>query len=149
MREEKTMLKSCQYCGRIHDAKKACTEKKQAEDARWRNRKNTKAAAFRKTAAWTDASRSVRQRDNYMCLCCKAELPATRIKYNTENLSVHHIVPLEEDYSLRLSRENLMTVCGTHHEMCEAGVIDRDTQRALVEGAMRAAGEDGGALLVL
>lgn len=84
-----------------------------------------------------------------MCLCCKAELPATRIKYNTENLSVHHIVPLEEDYSMRLSRENLMTVCGTHHEMCEAGVIDRDTQRALVEESMRAAGEDGGAQLVL
>lgn len=143
------MLKSCQYCGRIHDAKKICPEKKRVEDERWMRRKSTKAAAFRRTSTWTNMSRSIRERDKYMCLCCKAQLQGTRVRYNTEDLSVHHIVPLEEDYDLRIARENLMTVCSAHHEMCEDGTIDRDTQRALVIESMRDAGEDSEAPLVL
>ena len=142
------MLKSCQYCGRIHESKIACAEKKQADAARWSRRENTKAAGFRKTLAWTNLSRSIRARDCYMCLCCVANLPGTIRTYNTQDLSVHHIVPIEEDYDSRMERSNLITVCGVHHEMCEAGLIDRETQRALVSESMRDAGEDGDAPLV-
>lgn len=142
------MLKSCQYCGRIHDAKNACAEKRQADAARWSRRENTKAAGFRKTAAWTELSKSIRARDNYMCQCCKARMPGTIRAYNTQDLSVHHIVPIEEDYDLRMERSNLLTVCGVHHEMCEAGIIDRETQRALALGAMEAASEQVFASLV-
>ena len=143
------MLKSCAYCGKIHDTKKACVEKKKADDERWQHRKNTKAKGFRKTSLWTNTSRSIRERDNYMCLCCKASMPGTIRMYNTQDLSVHHIVPVEEDYDKRLDRENLITVCGVHHEMCEAGSISRDAQRALVDESMKAAGEGGGAPLVV
>ncbi len=143
------MLKSCQYCGKIHDTKNRCAKKEAAEAERWRQRKNTKAAGLRRTAAWTNMSRSIRERDNYMCLCCKANLPGTIRIYNTKDLSVHHIVPLEEDYDMGLERTNLITVCGVHHEMCEAGTIGRDTQRSLVDESMRFVGEEGDAPLVL
>lgn len=75
-------------------------------------------------------------------------MPNTLKKFNTEDLSVHHIVPIEEDYSQRLDGSNLITVCGIHHEMCETGIISRDVQKHLVEESMRAAGEDADAPLV-
>lgn len=142
------MLKSCQYCGKIHDSKITCTPKKEAENKRWGARKNTGAFSFRKTNAWTNASLRVRDRDKYMCLCCKAELPGTVTKYNTKDLSVHHITPIQEDYEQRLDGANLITVCQTHHEMCEAGIIDRDTQRMLVKESMGEAGEDADAPMI-
>lgn len=83
-----------------------------------------------------------------MCLCCLAELPGTLKKYNTEDLAVHHIIPIEEDYAQRMDGANLITVCRRHHEMCEAGVISRETQQDLVIKSMREAGEDKDAPLV-
>lgn len=68
-----------------------------------------------------------------MCVCCAHNLEGTIETLNTEGLSVHHIIPIEEDYDLRLDDENLITVCEVHHEMCEAGKIDRDVQRQLVK----------------
>ncbi len=52
-------------------------------------------------------------------------------RYETDNLSVHHIIPLEEDFNLRLDDANLLTVCSLHHEMCECGEISRDLQLKL------------------
>jgi len=144
----KKMLKSCQYCGKIHDSKIICKPKKEAEEKRWGARKKTGALSFRKTYAWTNISRRVRDRDKNMCLCCLAELPGTLKKYNTEDLAVHHIIPIEEDYAQRMDGANLITVCSRHHEMCEAGAISRETQQDLVNKSMREAGEDKDAPLV-
>ena len=68
-----------------------------------------------------------------MCVCCNAQLVGTINRYNTQNLSVHHIVPIEEDYNRRLDDDNLITVCDVHHELCEAGEIKRDQQRELIK----------------
>ena len=95
------MLKSCKYCGRIHDTKYVCEQKDIAEKKRMSNRKATNALRFRRTTVWTNKSIDIRTRDKYMCLCCKAQLPGTVKQYNTSNLSVHHIVPIEEDYAKR------------------------------------------------
>ena len=135
------MLKSCKYCGRIHDTKYVCEQKDIAEKKRMSNRKATNALRFRRTTAWTNKSIDIRTRDKYMCLCCKAQLPGTVKQYNTSNLSVHHIVPIEEDYDLRQEDSNLITVCDVHHEMCEAEQISRDTQRYLVDESMRDNGD--------
>ena len=126
------MLKSCKYCGRIHEDRYICEQKSEAEKRRWNNRKRTKAMNFRKKNEWKMKSRRIRQRDRHSCLCCLENLPGTYNIYNSIDLSVHHITPIEEDYSLRLDDENLITVCEVHHEMCEAGKISRDTQRNLV-----------------
>lgn len=126
------MLKSCRYCGRIHDSKYECSQKKKAKEHRWNQRKDSQALKFRKTSRWTNKSLRIRQRDKDMCLCCKALLPGTKRQFNTENLSVHHIEPIEENYDLRLDDDNLITVCDVHHEMCEAGIITREEQKRLV-----------------
>lgn len=130
------MLKSCKYCGRIHEEKNKCAQRIKAEAIRQEKRKQTDAVFFRKTYLWTNKSKAVRKRDAYMCLCCLAELKGTVKKYNTENISVHHITPIVEDFSKRLDEFNLISVCDIHHEMCEAGEISRETQRALVLDAV-------------
>ena len=130
------MFKSCKHCGRIHDEKFECEPKKKAVIKRWDSRGKTRAFYFRKTNDWTLKSREIRSRDKYLCLCCKAKLIGTTRQYNSVGLSVHHIVPIEEDYDIRLDEENLITVCEVHHEMCEAGEISRDNQRQLVRESM-------------
>ncbi len=130
------MLRSCPYCHRIHEARAMCDAKIYATRNR-QNRQGTDADRFRRTAAWTNKSMAVRERDNYMCLCCKAQLPGTERVIETEGLSVHHIIPIEEDYDQRLDESNLITVCTRHHEMCEAQKITRDMQRKLVQDSIR------------
>lgn len=142
------MLKSCNYCGRIHDSKIICNQKKAEEKDRWGNRKGSEAVKFRRTSEWTKLSKRVRERDKNMCLCCKAGMPKATRRFNTEGLSVHHIIPIEEDYSERMNEANLITVCGIHHEMCEAGTIPREKQRELADDSMREAGEDRNAPLI-
>lgn len=68
-----------------------------------------------------------------MCLCCQAGLEKTSKRFNTEELDVHHIIPIEEDFDLRLSDDNLLTTCKVHHEMCEAGIISREQQMSLIQ----------------
>ena len=126
------MLKSCPYCHRIHDSLYKCAAKTTVMRKR-QNRLTTDADRFRRTNAWTSKSMAVRERDNHMCLCCKAQLIGTDRQIETVGLSVHHITPIEEDYELRLDETNLITVCKRHHELCEANKITRDMQRLLVE----------------
>ena len=129
------MLKSCKYCCRIHDDKYICPSKA-ARVKRENYRHDTSADKFRRSTAWTKMSRRVRERDFYICLCCADGIAKDDGTYNnieTEDISVHHIIPIEEDYSLRLDESNLISVCGTHHRMCECGEISRDRQRCLVK----------------
>lgn len=142
------MLKSCKYCGRIHDDKLVCEAKEKASK-RWESRRKSKAYFFRKTNDWTLKSREIRNRDKYCCLCCKANLIGTIRQLNTIDLSVHHIIPIEEDYNQRLSNENLITVCAEHHELCESGEITRDNQRQLVRQSISQFEEEGRGVVVV
>jgi len=134
-----TMLKSCQYCGRIHDERAECKKRDEAKARRdrfndyTRRSRNEKVDRFRHTGNWTRMREHILHRDRRLCLCCLMELPGTQTKYETRDLSVHHIVPLAEDFERRLDETNLLTVCSYHHEACEAGAIDRETQRQLAE----------------
>lgn len=128
------MLKSCKYCGRIHDAQYICPQKaKRIEGHNYRH--GTDADRFRRTLAWTEMSRRVRDRDYYMCLCCADGIPkddGTYTDIETDNISVHHIIPIEEDFDLRLDETNLISVCSRHHLMCESEQISKDKQYELV-----------------
>ena len=124
------MLRSCKYCGRTHDTVYICPQKA-ARIKAMNYRHTTTADKFRHTLAWTNMSKRVRDRDHYMCLCC-ADGIAKDGKINlieTDDLSVHHIEPIEENYDLRLDETNLITVCGRHHEMCESQLISKEKQR--------------------
>lgn len=121
------MLKACSYCGRIHDRKYMCPQK----EARIRERQSHKteqgkrAKAFHNSKKWQDKREYIKLRDSYCCQVCARGLYNPVRKYETEDTSVHHIVPLAEDYEKRLDDDNLVTLCSRHHEMAEKGEIER------------------------
>lgn len=116
------MLKSCKYCGRIHDSKHDCGMKPK------RKKEPTQINKFRWSRKWTNKREDIKERDNYLCQVCKAEG-----RYNYEDLEVHHITPLEEDYDLRLDDDNLITLCVTHHKEADRGEIDKEYLYKLLE----------------
>lgn len=111
------MLRSCQYCGRIHDSKYDCGRRPQ------KIKKKYKYDSFRSTYAWQRKTEEIKERDNHLCQICIRGIYGSRTQINSVNLSVHHAVPLKIDYELRLSNENLITLCAKHHEMAENGEI--------------------------
>lgn len=121
------MLKSCSYCGRIHDSKYICSSKP------IKSKQITEADRFRWTSLWQRKREEIKQRDLYLCQICIRELYNTINKYNTEELEVHHNVPINEDYNKRLDNDNLLTVCHTHHEMCESGEIPREEVQRIID----------------
>lgn len=140
------MLKSCKYCGRIHDPRNICAAR-QMSAQRYMYRSGTDADRFRRTKTWTDMSLLIRERDHFICLCCKEQILMDRVNSNrmmTDNdgLSVHHIVPIEEDFESRLDERNLITVCSVHHELCEKQEITRQVQRELVAKSIEAREEN-------
>lgn len=121
------MLKSCQYCGRIHNSGYICPYKP------IRKSKITEADKFRWTSLWQKKREEIKQRDLYLCQICIRQLYKTIVKYNTEELEVHHNVPINEDYNKRLDNDNLLTVCHSHHEMCESGEIPREEVQKIIK----------------
>ena len=112
------MYKTCSRCGKIHDFNKSCYRNQKAKGL-------TDADKFRKTYRWHKKSEDIRTRDKHLCRCCLADIYNTYNQFNFSKLSVHHIVPLEEDYSLRLDDDNLITLCDYHHKLAENNVIRR------------------------
>lgn len=120
------MLKTCSVCGNIHDFNKICR--------RSVIKKSTKANKFRKTNRWTEKSKSIRERDKYLCQICLLGKYDTNYKYTYEQLEVHHIVSIEEDYTKRLDSKNLITLCKYHHKMAETGQISKEELLEIVAG---------------
>lgn len=116
------MLRSCKWCGRIHDDCYDCGRK----PARKRMVASTEADAFRRTSAWKRKSLEIRYRDHGLCQVCLRGLYLSSRVFTYDSLSVHHIVPLSEDRSRALDDENLITLCGLHHELAESGYIPRE-----------------------
>ena len=112
------MLKSCSRCGKIHDFNKVCYKNRQVRGL-------SDADKFRKTYKWHKKSEDIRDRDKHLCRCCIANIFNTTDIFNFSKLEVHHIVPLEEDYSRRLDDDNLITLCCYHHKLAEDNVIPR------------------------
>ncbi len=109
------MLKACPWCGRIHEKRFDCGKRPVHSKFSAQN-------AFRSTKAWQRKRAWIRARDMNLCRWCLHE---GKIEYN--NLSVHHIEPLEEAWEERLEDENLITLCSNCHELAEAGKIPRKT----------------------
>jgi len=114
------MLKSCSYCGGIHDRKYQCSSKPK------RKKKVTHVDKFRWTKAWQNKREHIKSRDKHLCQICIRELYNTVTKYNFTNIEVHHIVPVNEDWEKRLDDDYLISLCSTHHHMAERGQISGD-----------------------
>lgn len=100
------MLRSCKYCGRIHDSKYQCSSRPVRRKIR------TKQNSFRSTEAWKRKSLEIRERDKYLCQICMRKLYGTTQQYNNREIEVHHIVPIAEDWDGRLDNDNLISLCG-------------------------------------
>lgn len=118
------MLKTCSICGKIHDINKICKRKI--------TKKNSEANNFRKTYSWTEKSKMIRKRDRYLCRVCETGKYGTEARYNYKELQVHHIIPIQEDYSKRLDSTNLITLCRLHHDMAERGKIPRKELQEII-----------------
>ena len=113
------MLKACTYCGRIHDRNTVC-QQKAAAISRRQHKSDDKITRFRNSPSWKYARRQALIRDINMCRVCLADG-----YINANDIQVHHIVPMNEDFSKRDDVENLICLCPFHHEQAEAGYISR------------------------
>ena len=118
------MLKSCKYCGRLHEAGYVCSKKPKKRRYDYSDREVWK---FRHGEDWKQKAIEIKERDHWMCRCC---LDKNIINYT--KLEVHHIVPLEEDLDQRLNADNLITLCRSCHEEAEKNNIAREELRELV-----------------
>lgn len=114
------MLKSCKYCGRIHDSRIDCGKKPA------RRKKRTNQSNFRSTEAWKRKSIEIRTRDCYLCQICLRKMFNTAIQLNRRNIEVHHIIPVAEDWDKRLDNYNLISLCNKHHDLADSGGVPRE-----------------------
>lgn len=121
------MLRSCSYCGRVHDTKYECPSKPK------RDKERTEVDRLRSLNVWKKKRTYIKERDTYLCQICKRNLYNTDRQYNYDNLHVHHIVPIGEDKGLWLEDTNLICICSYHHELAEKGEIPREELRLIVE----------------
>lgn len=123
-----TMNKTCTICG-IVPMNHVCpyaTPKKHTRSPDGTIEK------FRSSQRWKNKTRSIKSRDLHLCRVCRSDRHETRLQYNSEDLEVHHIVPLVEDFNKRLDDDNLITLCARHHKMAERGQITREELRSLL-----------------
>lgn len=118
------MLKSCKYCGRIHDSKYDCGRRPV------RQKSVTDKDKFRWTKAWQDKRDKIKERDKYLCQVCIRKMPPV---LRHEYLQVHHAIPLEVDFDRRLDDDNLITLCDQCHELAEGGRIPYAEIKSIID----------------
>ena len=121
------MYKTCQWCG-VVPLDHVCPHKPKVIY----KRKDSKLDRFRSSRIWQRKREEIKERDLYLCRACAENIPPTIRQYNYEELEVHHIVKLADDYERRLDNDNLITLCVLHHKMADKGLIKPSQLTALV-----------------
>jgi len=111
------MLKTCSRCGIVPEDH-ICPYKPHRKVI-----KNDQANKFRNTYKWRQKREQIGQRDKHLCQLCIRNLYNTYNIYQYKDCEVHHIIPINQDYSKRLDDDNLITLCQMHHKMADAGEI--------------------------
>lgn len=116
------MLKTCKYCGKIHDINYECTERPKRKNY---DKNITDADKFRWTKHWQNKRKEIKERDKNLCQICIRDLYYTDKIYNFNDIQVHHNIPIQEDWNKRLDNNNLISLCPYHHKLAEDGIISR------------------------
>ena len=119
---------TCKYCGIVERGNHRCpykTYKKKTYDK--------EADRFRTSRRWTNKSIEIRQRDRYLCRVCEANLYNTIQQFNYNELDVHHIEKLSDNFDKRLDNDNLITLCRYHHKMADDGKIPKKVLYELIK----------------
>ncbi len=119
------MLKTCVYCGGIHQKGFICPKKPKIKYTNTKPR--TQITKFRSSIHWQRVRQTVLVRDRYLCRAC-----LSRGVYTSGDLEVHHIIPLSEDFSLRCNPCNLVTLCPDCHELADRGDIAPNVLRDMI-----------------
>lgn len=114
------MLRSCSYCGRIHDTNYKCNSRLRVETEEYK---------LRNTYKWHDKSREIRERALHVCEVCKDKGSVNA----GDNIEIHHITKLRDDPNGLLDNYNLVCLCVSHHKSADAGEIDPDYLRKLAQ----------------
>lgn len=122
------MKKTCQYCG-IVDEGHVCPYRKRKYQKY--NRDNEK-DRFRSSSAWQKKRTAIKQRDHYLCQVCLTDQYDTFDQLTYDDLEVHHIIPIVEDFDKRFDDDNLITLCEYHHKMADRGIIPKDFLKNLL-----------------
>lgn len=120
------MKKACPYCNKFHDMDFLCPKRP------LRYKSNSAIVKFRNSVQWRRKRELIRMRDRNMCRLCAIGYGNKPVEYVSE-VSVHHIVPLAADYSLRLDDDNLISLCRYHHELAENGKIPAELLKKLAK----------------
>lgn len=123
------MLKSCKFCGGIHDSNYTC----ELRPKRKYNKRDSRIDIFRSSALWQKKRETIKKRDLNLCQICIRNLFNTNFLYKYKDLQVHHIIPIQEDWDKRLDDDNLITLCPYHHKLAEKGKITRKKLLEIVE----------------
>ena len=120
------MKKTCKYCG-VVPYDHVCPHQKH-----YHKRSGTgEAEAFRNSRRWQRIRELIKQRDLYLCAVCRSG-KYEPVRYNSEDLEVHHIDPIDEAPDRRDDEDNLITLCCLHHKMADKGLIPRESLRAMI-----------------
>lgn len=109
----------------MHGATEICPMKPKRKS----KKKHGVQTKIRQTNGYRKLRSDIKARDRFLCRHCYFE----RDRLTTENLQVHHIIPIAEDPALAFEEENLVTLCEECHELAEAGIIPRKKQRELLK----------------
>ena len=156
------VMKMCPRCGvrKIEKADRYCDkcnrdyikqEHKRYKNYNWNRSLSEEEmfyARFYATKEWINQRNTVSNRCNGLCLPCLAITEEAgnewdiiqAIGYGTEISDVvHHIVELKEDYDLRLSLDNLITLCDKHHNVThiEYKKGNKDTVQKLLKDVLK------------
>ncbi len=123
------MKKSCVYCGKSHEYNETCPKRAEYRNKyKYDYKRDSLADKFRNSRIWREKRSEIQRRDCYLCRYCFC----VEKKINTSDLSVHHIIPIEKNYNLRLDNGNLITLCRLHHEQAEKGLIKSENLRNIL-----------------
>ncbi|MDE5772732.1 MAG: HNH endonuclease [Ruminococcus sp.] len=120
------MKKACKYCGGVHDRNYVCDRKPQTVYKKYYQKRNSQEDIFRSSYDWKKKREYILRRDKYLCQACINNFSGTVKRLTSDGLSVHHIIPLKNNYDLRLSDKNLITLCSMHHELAEKSEISAE-----------------------
>jgi 5-methylcytosine-specific restriction endonuclease McrA len=111
----------CSYCGRIHEDNYICKDKEQELKRKRNSYKVKDVYKFYKTKDWKSKREDIMERDMCMCQLCIRDryMKDGMRRFEYDDISVHHILKLNENYDKRLDEDNLISFCKYHHSMVE------------------------------
>jgi 5-methylcytosine-specific restriction protein A len=120
------MRRLCKYCGTIHDGE--CDRKPKYTSRKYE--RDPQIYHFRNSGKWKRKRAEIMERDYHLCRVCASKHSLVTA------VEVHHIIPLADNYDLRLDNSNLVALCQTCHQLAEAGVIPADSLRNIITASI-------------